>query len=142
MLRKTTCAVAGVALACAAALSMSVITPSEVLTNLDLRWLHSAAKQDRLSVRPSFDRQSVVSFDLPSENMTIVSKAPVPAPSIVESSVHTPRPTAVRTIAVQPVRELPNDQDVKKERLPTGCEPAFSPVTNPAYAHIGVRCDS
>jgi hypothetical protein len=146
MLRKTTCAVAGVALACAAALSLSVITPSESRTNLDLRWLQSAAKQnaaakqDRLSVRPSFDGQSVVSFDLPAENMTIVTRSP--APSIVESAVHTPRPTAVRTISVQPVREVPNEQDVKKERLPTGCEPAFSPVTNPAYAHIGVRCDS
>ena len=142
MLRKITCAVAGVALACAAAVSLSVITPSEILTNLDLRWLHTAAKQDRLSVRPSFDQQSVVSFDLPSQNMTIVTKTQAQAPAIVESAVHTPRPTAVRTIAVQPVRELPNEQDVKKERLPTGCEPAFSPVTNPAYAHIGVRCDS
>jgi hypothetical protein len=31
---------------------------------------------------------------------------------------------------------------VKKDRLPVGCEPAFSPVTTPALAHIGVRCDS
>jgi hypothetical protein len=56
--------------------------------------------------------------------------------------VHTPRPTSVRTIPMQPVRELPKDHEVKREKLPTGCEPAFSPVTNPDFAHIGVRCDS
>jgi hypothetical protein len=38
---------------------------------------------------------------------------------------------------------VPNEEtESKTERLPEGCEPAFSPVTTPAFAHISVRCDS
>jgi hypothetical protein len=140
MPRKTTCAVAGVALACATAFSLSLAAQSEALTNLDLRWLDTAKKEDRLTVRAPADRSSVMSFDLSSQNMTIVTR--VPANPTVESAVRTPRPTSVRTIPMQPVRELPNDPEVKRQKLPAGCEPAFSPVTNPDFAHIGVRCDS
>jgi hypothetical protein len=141
MPRKTTCAVAGVALACAAALSLSVIARSEAVTNLDLRWLHmSSQKEDRLPVRASANEDAVLSFDLSSQSMTIATRVR-PRP-LVESAVRALRPASVRTIPVQPVREVPNESEVRKERLPEGCEPAFSPVTNPAYAHIGVRCDS
>jgi hypothetical protein len=137
MLRKTTCAVAGVALACAAAFSLSHIAHSDSLEDLDLRWLHAAKKGDRLSSPATSGDHAVVSFDMSSQRVTIVTRKPVS--NIVESAVQTPRPT-VRTISVHPVREVPNG--AKRERLPTGCEPAFSPVTNPDYAHIGVRCDS
>ena len=140
MPRKTMCAVAGVALACATAFSLALAAQSEALTNLDLRWLHSAKKGDRLSVRAPADKSSVMSFDLSAQSMTIVTR--VRANPTVESAVRTPRPTSVRTIPMQPVRDLPNDPEVKKEKLPAGCEPAFSPVTNPDFAHIGVRCDS
>jgi hypothetical protein len=140
MLRKTTCAVAGVALACATALSLSVAAQSEALTNLDLRWLDMSKKADRLSVAAPADKSTVMSFDLSSQSMTIVTR--VPADRTVESAVQAPRPTSVRTIPMHPVREVPNGPEVKKEKLPTGCEPAFSPVTNPDFAHIGVRCDS
>lgn len=140
MLRKTTCAVAGVALACVAAFSLSLIAHSEDIANLDVRWLHASQKGDRLPVRARMDDNAVMSFDLSSQSMTIVTK--VRALPIVESVVRTPQPASVRTIPVQPVREVPNEPEVKRERLPEGCEPAFSPVTTPAFAHIGVRCDS
>ena len=140
MPRKTICAVAGVALACATAFSLSFAAQSEALTDLDLRWLHASKKADRLTVRVPAEQTSVMSFVLPSHSMTVVTR--VRANPTVESAVRTPRPTAVRTIPVQPVRDLPNDPEVKKEKLPAGCEPAFSPVTNPDFAHVGVRCDS
>jgi hypothetical protein len=139
MLRKTTCAVAGVALACAAAFSLSLIAQSAAVSDLDLRWFHAAKKGDRLMLRAPADNGPVMSFDLSSQSTTIVTR--VRARPTIESAVWTHRPTSVRTIPVQPVREVPNEHEVK-ERLPTGCEPAFSPVTNPDFAHIGVRCDS
>lgn len=140
MLRKITCAVAGVSLACAAAFSLSLIAESKPLGSLDLRWLHTATKGDRLPVRASANESRVISFGVPSHSTTVVTR--VPARPIVESAVHTPPATTVRTIPVKPVRDVPNENETKKERLPQGCEPAFSPVTNPAFAHIGVRCDS
>ncbi len=140
MPRKTTCAVAGVALACATAFSLSLAAQSAALTNLDLRWLDTAKKEDRLTVRAPAETSAVRSFDLSSQSMTIVTR--VRANPTVESAVHAPRPTSVRTITMQPVRELPDDPEVKRQKLPAGCEPAFSPVTNPDFAHIGVRCDS
>jgi hypothetical protein len=51
----------------------------------------------------------------------------------------------VRTIPVNPVRTVPKEEKREtkdKERLPVGCEPAFSPVTTPAMAHISSRCDA
>jgi hypothetical protein len=137
--RKTTCAVAGVALACASAFSLSLATQSAAL-DLDLRWLDAAKKGDRLMSPTSTGNRAVVSFDLSSQSMTIVTRVQ-PNPT-VESAVRVQRPTSVRTIPMQPVREVPNENEVKKEKLPAGCEPAFSPVTNPDFAHIGVRCDS
>ena len=139
MLRKTTCAVGGVALACAAAYSLSVMAQPRETSTFDLRWLYeTSTKQDRLPVARSSQRNDrVVAFDLPSQSVTIVTKEPV-QPRL-ESAIHTPR--TVRTIPVNPVREIPNE-DATKQKLPVGCEPAFSPVTNPAFAHISARCDS
>lgn len=139
MPRKITCAVAGVALACATAFSLSMAAQFEPLS-LDVRWLHVAKKGDRLMLPPSTGISAVMSFDLSSQSMTIATRIQ-PNPT-VESAVRTQRPTSVRTIPMQPVRDVPNENEVKKEKLPAGCEPAFSPVTNPDYAHIGVRCDS
>jgi hypothetical protein len=144
MLRKTACAAACIVLACAAGYSLSLLAKSQALTELDLRWLQvssqqvssqqvSSAKQDRLPVTPALRGDSVRIFDLPSHGMSIVTREPV----TVEGAVRTP-PTTVRTV---PVRNVPTEE-VKKDRLPVGCEPAFSPVTTPAFAHIGVRCDS
>lgn len=140
MPRKTTCAVAGVALACAAAFSLALIAQSEALGNLDLRWLHTATKGDRLPAKAFSNETMVISFGVPSRSTTVVTR--VQARPIVESAVHAPRATTVRTVPVQPVREVPSQPEVKRERLPEGCEPAFSPVTTPAFAHIGVRCNS
>lgn len=139
MLRKMTCAAGGIALAIAAACSIALIAQSPT-ANLDLRWLHASAKADRLPVAPMPpDENLVVSFDLPSQSTTIVTRSKV-RPRI-EGAVRILRPNTVRTIPVQPVREVPNENQ-KQERLPVGCEPAFSPVTTPAFAHISVRCDS
>jgi hypothetical protein len=141
MLRKTTCAVGSIAIACAAACSIALIALSQPPAKLDLRWLHAAAKADRLPVTPMpGEVRDIVAFDLPSLSTTIVSRSL--ARPRMESAVRRP-PATVRTIPVQPVREVPNDSDkAKPERLPVGCEPAFSPVTTPAFAHISVRCDS
>jgi hypothetical protein len=139
MLRKTACAAAGILLACAAGYSLSVLAQSQALSDLDLRWMQtSSVKQDRLPInKMPRGVGSVLTFDLPAQEMSIVTRTP--ARPTVESAVRQPRPTSVRTMPV--VRDVPGEE-VKKDRLPVGCEPAFSPVTTPALAHIGVRCDS
>jgi hypothetical protein len=141
MLRKTACAVGGVAVACAAAYSLASAAQSSGPPKLDLNWLYaSSAKADRLPVVTpmSAGAADIVSFDLPAQGITIVARGPVREHE--ESALRAPRNT-VRTIPVHPVREVPNEEP-KKEKLPEGCEPAFSPVTMPAFAHISVRCDS
>lgn len=140
MLRETTCVAAGLALACAAAAYTLILygQPSAA-TNLDLRWLYPPTKADRLPVtRVPSSGQTMVAFDFPLQNTTIVARGP--AASVMESTVRTPRDT-IRTIRIQPVRDVPNEKP-KKEKLLEGCEPAFSPVTMPAFAHISARCDS
>lgn len=142
MLRKTACAAAGLAFVCAAGYSLSLIAQSETRTDLDLRLIHAPVKQDRLPVGSvaGSGGSVVVTFDLPSQATTIVTKSS--ARPLAESAVQTPRPTSVRTVPVRPMRDATNGEEAKPERLPEGCEPAFSPVTTPAFAHIGVRCDS
>ena len=138
MLRKVTCAAAGMALACMAALTFSLARPSGP-TRLDLHWLYPASKQDRLPLtRALSGDQTTTAFDLPAESTTIAARQR--AVPIRESAVRAPR-TTIRTIRIQPVREVPNEQP-KKDKLPEGCEPAFSPVTTPAFAHVSARCVS
>jgi hypothetical protein len=137
MWRKASFAVGGLALACAAAYSLSLIGEHSRVANFDLRWLHVPAKQDRLPVTqlaPS--DQVVIAYELPAQNTTIVAKGS--ARPRVESAIEIPR---VRTIPIRPVREVPADE-AKKEKPLEGCEPAFSAVTAPALAHISARCDS
>jgi hypothetical protein len=146
MLRKTTCAAAGVAIACAVAYSLILFgqQPSGA-TSLDLRWLYTPArdrpvKADRLPVR-EWPTTRTVAVDIPAQSTTVAAKA-VLRP-IMESAVQAPR--TIRTIRVEPVREVPTEEPAKQkkpQRLPEGCEPAFSPVTTPAFAHISARCDS
>lgn len=139
-MRKLTCAAGGLALACAAAYAIPMIAQGRTLPDLDLRFVQTPTKADRLPLATvAQDQGPVLAFDLPSQSTTIVTRRPVPYR--IESSVQTPRPTKVRTIPIQPVREVPNEE-AKTERLPEGCEPAFSPVTTPAFAHLSVRCDS
>jgi hypothetical protein len=139
MLRKTTCAVGGVVLACAAAYSLSLAAQPRA-DNFDLRFLYenTTEKSDRLPVTRLSEDGETVAFDLPAASTTIVTKEAIQPR--VESAVRLPR-TTVRTVPINPVRDVPNEE-VRKEKLPEGCEPAFSPVTNPAYAHISARCDS
>lgn len=138
MLRKATFAAAGMALACAAAFTLSLLARPSDSTRLDLHWLYPATKQDRLPItRTLSGDQTTVALDLPAERTTIAARQQ--AAPIRESAVRSPR--AIRTIRIQPVREIPNEQP-KKQKLLEGCEPAFSPVTTPAFAHISARCDS
>lgn len=145
MLRKTTCAVGGLAIACAAAYSLFPLVQPSSAASLELQWIGAAsaggaaAKGDRLPIsKPAPDSDEVLAINLPAHGTTVVLKTPL-APHM-ESAVQTPR--TVRTVPVWPVREVPNEEITRKERLPEGCEPAFSPVTNPAFAHISSRCDS
>jgi hypothetical protein len=138
MWRKTACAVGGLALACATAYSLSSTESNSRVTSFDLRWLYEPAKQDRLPVTQSAPAQQVVmAFNVPSESTTVVTKGSLPAR--VESAVQ--RPRTVQRLPVNPVREVPKEEKVK-DKLMDGCEPAFSPVTSPALAHISGRCDS
>ncbi|HWV53860.1 hypothetical protein [Pseudorhodoplanes sp.] len=142
MMRKTACAAAGIALACAAGFSVSLLARSQPLSNLDLRWMKTSSKQDRLpTASPPGESGIAVAFDLQPQATSLVTRMH-PQRIILESAVQTPRPVQVLRVPARPLREVPPEEAVKKERLPEGCEPAFSPVTTPAFAHIGVRCDS
>lgn len=165
MWRKTACAVSGTILACAAVYGLSFINARSSTANFDLRWLYPASKADRLSIvqmRPINVDDVVMAFNVPSANMTIAAKGPTLI-GVERYRVEQDRtePAAIgarqraqasgakaRTIPVNPVRTVPIEekQDTKgnkeQKKLPVGCEPAFSPVTNPAMAHISSRCDA
>jgi hypothetical protein len=92
--------------------------------SFDARWiaLSSTAKQDRLSApQPSAEIKVVATTDRESKTTTLnkIEVAAKPARS--------------------PVRELPRDS-ARKEKLPVGCDPSFSPVAMPAMAHVTGRC--
>lgn len=92
--------------------------------SFDARWvaLSSAAKQDRLSApRDAGDIKVVATTDQESKT-TVLNKVEV----------------AAKTVR-SPVRELPRDS-ARKEKLPVGCDPSFSPVAMPAMAHVTGRC--
>lgn len=158
MWRKTLCAVSGIILAGAAVYGLSSVDNRSSAANFDLRWLYPASKADRLPVatRPS-KIEGTMAFNVPSVNTTIATKGPTLTESEHrpeqyrvergvghEQSAHA-SPVKVRTIPVNPVRTVPvnEKQDEKnKDKLPVGCEPAFSPVTTPAMAHVSSRCDA
>lgn len=163
MWRKTACAVSGIVLVCAAVYGLSSIDSRSSAANFDLRWLYPASKGDRLPVvqmRPVNVDDVVMAFNVPSAKTTIAAKGPTLIRTERDRIGHTESAVVragqsaqasrvkVRTLPVNPVRTVPIDEkqdtkDVKKkERLPVGCEPAFSPVTNPAMAHISSRCDA
>lgn len=133
------CAAAGIVLACAAGSSLTPLAQSQIFTGLDvLRLQTPSVKQDRLPFDPTqYNGSVVLTFDLPAEAKSIVIRESASLTS--ESALRTPRPASIRTVPV--VRDVPGEK-ARKDQLPVGCEPAFSPVTTPAFAHIGVRCDS
>lgn len=162
MWRKTLGAVSGIILAGAAAYGLSSVDDRSSASNFDLRWLYPASKGDRLPVvrvRPIDGGSATMAFNVPSANTTIAAKGP----TLTEAARHVEHGRAdgivageqnaqasavrVRTIPVNPVRTVPLDEkqntsgDKSKGKLPVGCEPAFSPVTTPAMAHISSRCD-
>ena len=151
MWRKTACAlVGGVVVVCAAVYGLSSFETQSSTANFDLRWLYPATKTDRLPVvqrQPS--EPAVAAFNVPSARTTVVTKVPtkqlMPRNSEVQrfTPVEQSVQVRVRTIPVNPVRTVPVEEKKEtKERLPVGCEPAFSPVTMPSMAHVSSRCDA
>ena len=161
MWRKTLGVVSGIILAGAAAYGLSSVDDHSSASNFDLRWLYSASKGDRLpvvQVRPINGGSATMAFNVPSGNTTIAAKGPTVTEAARKVEGRADRTVAgeqnaqasavrVRTIPINPVRTVPLDEkqntsgDKSKGKLPVGCEPAFSPVTTPAMAHISSRCD-
>jgi hypothetical protein len=138
MWRKTACAAAGLALALAAAYGLTSVQ-SGASGLLDLSFLypqHSTPKGDRLpisSVPP--EAGFAFSYNLPEHGMTVVAKNP-PAPKVVTLVRFRRDPASAQSVK-------PRDPDVaQKQKLPEGCEPAFSPVVVPSMAHVAGRCTS
>ena len=144
MWRKTACAAAGLALVLAAAYGLTSVQ-SGASGLFDLSFLypqHSTPKGDRLpmsSVAP--ETGFAFSYNLPEHGMTVVAKNPTvvvnpPAPRVVTLVRFRRDPLPAQTVK-------PRDPDVaQKQRLPEGCEPAFSPVVVPSMAHVAGRCTS
>ncbi len=151
MWRKAACAVGGVVVAFAAVYGLSSIDTQSSTANFDLRWLYPATKTDRLPVVKTLPSQPVVAaFNVPAASTTVVTKVPTMKQDLPPSNVQRFVPVEqsaqvrVRTIPVSPVRTVPMEdkKTTTKERLPVGCESAFSPVTMPSMAHISSRCDA
>lgn len=92
--------------------------------SFDARWvaLSSTSKQDRLPAPRSSTEIKVVAVTDPESKTTVLNKVEVAA-------------KPVRA----PVREMPRDS-ARKEKLPVGCDPSFSPVAMPGMAHVTGRC--
>jgi hypothetical protein len=141
MWRTIACAAGGLVLAGAAVYSLNA---AQSAGGLDLSFLYqqrSPAKSDRLSMPEIAPAGGfAVSFNLPSQNTTVVAKSPALQPVVkVITTLRIPRDP----VPVQSVRENNRpEQTARKPKLPEGCEPSFSPVTVPSLAHVASRCTS
>ena len=110
-----------------AALAPSILGISAARSaSFDARWLAAepARKQDRVAApRATAETQLIAHQDIAAQ-MTVIIKVPA-APA-----------NAVRNL---PWREIPQGS-MRKQKLPDGCEPSFSPVAVPSMAHITGRC--
>jgi len=93
--------------------------------SFDARWiaLEPARKQDRVAAPRMSDEGKLLSYQDIAAQMTVVIKVPG-------------APNAVRN---PPWREIPQGS-MRKQKLPDGCEPSFSPVAVPSMAHVTGRC--
>lgn len=139
MWRKTACVAAGLAVALAAAYSLTSETASGRLLDLSVlypQYSNTKAKDDRLPISGIVPASSfALSYNLPHQGMTVVAKNPgMPA---VVTSIRFPRDPAPAMTVKQ---ERPDV--ARKPKLPEGCESPFSPVTVPSMAHVAARCAS
>ncbi len=90
----------------------------------DARWvaLDANAKQDRLAAPRKVAEAQVVAISDPSSRTTTLTKTESPASTKGTASRESARDTA------------------RKQKLPVGCDPSFSPVAMPAMAHVTGRC--
>ena len=93
--------------------------------SFDARWiaLEPARKQDRVAAPRMSDEGKLLSYQDIAAQTTVVIKVPG-------------APNAVRN---PPWREIPQGS-MRKQKLPDGCEPSFSPVAVPSMAHVTGRC--
>lgn len=147
MWRKATCAAGGLFVACAAA----YLVPSTGLhaesASFDDRW-PSGSKGDRIEGPRANIPGQIHFFELPTMQTTVVVKRP-PEPASENApvgerngqteGVAEPRNGSMRQVPVVPARIQPMDPK-RKEKLPVGCEPFFSPVTMPNMANVSSRC--
>jgi len=92
------------------------------------RWvaLDLAGKQDRLAPIPSSEENAkIVIMNDTAARTTIVRKAE----SKPENRRDTPAPNV-------------SGENARKQKLPVGCEPSFSPVVTPSMANVTGRCIS
>lgn len=157
MWRKATCAASGLLVACAAA----YLVPSTGLhaesASFDDRW-PSGSKGDRIEGPRANIPGQIHFFELPTMQTTVVVKrTPESASGNADSEnadrnapvarerngqaegVAEPRNGSMRQVPVTPARIQPVDPK-RKEKLPVGCEPFFSPVTMPNMANVSSRC--
>ena len=114
------------------ALAFAVLAPSILgvsaarSASFDARWIapEPARKQDRISSARINAEGKLLSYQDVAAQTTVVIKIPA-APADAGRNA--------------PWREIPQGS-MRKQKLPDGCEPAFSPVAVPSMAHITGRC--
>jgi hypothetical protein len=94
--------------------------------SFDARWiaLEPARKQDRVAAPRTSNEGRLLSYQDVAAQITVVVKVPAAPVDAVRNS---------------PWREIPQGS-MRKQKLPDGCEPSFSPVAVPSMAHITGRC--
>ena len=114
------------------ALAFAVLAPSIAgvsaarSASFDARWIapEPGRKQDRVAAPSASVESQLLSYQDVAGQMTVVIKVPA-APAAAGRN--------------PPWREVPQGS-MRKQKLPDGCEPAFSPVAVPSMAHITGRC--
>jgi hypothetical protein len=93
--------------------------------SFDARWtaFRSTQKEDRLAPPRRDLTVETFAYTDPGAQTTVLKKVQV----------------ARKEKDASPVRELPRDT-VRKEKMPIGCEPSFSPVAVPSMAGVTGRC--
>jgi hypothetical protein len=93
--------------------------------SFEARWIapEPARKQDRVAAARTSAEVKLLAYQDSAAQKTVVIKVPAP-------------PADVRN---PPWREIPQGS-MRKQKLPDGCEPSFSPVAVPSMAHITGRC--
>lgn len=141
MWRKTASVAGGLLVACAAAYFVQPTGSAAQPVSFDARWLafSPAQKADRIDGPKQALEGRMHFFALPTLQTTVVVRDMRKLAPDVPAARDRSDETSSGSAGKGPARILPRDI-TRKDKLPVGCEPSFSPVTTPNMANVSGRC--